>query len=204
MKTFAFALAMSLICSILLAGVSHFWQPLYQENQALERKSQTLSVLGLEVPEDREATLKKYDQLVEETEAGNKPAYLYRDPESGQVKAVAFPVDGKGLWGPIRGMAALSGDLKTIQGVRFFDQQETPGLGAEISKDWFQEQFEGKPATGPDGKVQIEVVGANAADSPYEVDGISGATITGDGVTELMQRELARFLENYKPGKGKR
>lgn len=207
MKTFVFALVLSLICSSMLAGVSTVCQPRYVENKELERKTKTLSVLGFEVGEKdpAEKINALYRDSIQEVsvkdQAGEERfrAYVYRDKTSGQVKGMAFPVHGKGLWGPIHGMAAVSGDERTILGVRFFDHEETPGLGAEIGQVWFQKQFEGRPVLDENGKVAIHVVMPKAAKTPYEIDGISGATITGRGITELMQRELRDFLEYYKP-----
>ncbi|MFP4380323.1 MAG: FMN-binding protein [Candidatus Sumerlaeia bacterium] len=205
MKTFVFALILSLVCSSLLAVVSAICQPRYKQNQILETKTKTLSVLGMDV--DGSTPVEKINELysnnVRETTVTNDAgeeitrAFLYVDKESGEFEGVAFPVVGKGLWGTIRGMAALNSDLKTIRGVRFFDHSETPGLGAEISQDWFQEQWEGKPAVNEEGKVTIHIVGPNQADEPDEIDGISGATLTGNGVNEMMQREIRVFLENF-------
>ena len=127
--------------------------------------------------------------------SANVIAAVSVDPETGRELATVFPVRGKGLWGPIGGMVAIDSDWKTIRGVRFFDHVETPGLGAEIGTDWFQDQFVGKRAVDDEGVVRIRVVEPGAAEGLYEVDGISGATITGDGVTELLQREITTMLK---------
>ena len=57
---------------------------------------------------------------------------------------MAVPFSGSGVWGPIEGVLALEPDMQTIRGVRFYKQEETPGLGGEIASDWFQAQFKGK------------------------------------------------------------
>ncbi len=107
-----------------------------------------------------------------------------------------FPVYGKGLWGPIWGYVALEDDLNTIYGVTFDHKGETPGLGAEITKDWFQNQFKGKKIFDQKGNfVSVQVVkgGAPANDS-YAVDAISGATITSRGVQAMLKNSLSSYI----------
>jgi len=107
-------------------------------------------------------------------------------------------VRGKGLWDEIWGNVAIKSDLNTIAGVAFDHKAETPGLGAEIKdSDSFQEQFQGRKIYAADGEYKsIYVRKGGARDQVHEVDGISGATITADGVTEMMQRGIA-YYEPY-------
>jgi len=202
MHTLIFALVLSLVCSALLAAVSWHAQPLYKINQELERKRKTLNVFNVEIPEaaDTESIEALYEKNIQEVtnDQGAVTAYRYLDPASGEVAGIGFPANGKGLWGPIRGMIAMKPDLKTLMGVRFLEHVETPGLGAEIEKPWFEKQFVNTPAVGEDGEVKIVVLkSSETADEPYEIDGISGATLTGNGVTEMLQREIKNFRERY-------
>lgn len=105
---------------------------------------------------------------------------------------------GKGLWDAIWGNIALQDDLSTIAGVAFDHKAETPGLGAEIKdNDGFKKQFIGKKIYSDNGEYKsIFVRKGGAKDPVHEVDGISGATITADGVTEMLQRGLA-YYEPY-------
>ena len=107
-----------------------------------------------------------------------------------------FPVYGKGLWGPIWGYVALEDDLNTIYGVTFDHKGETPGLGAEITKDWFQNQFKGKKIFDKKGNfVSVQVVkGGAPANDPYAVDAISGATITSRGVQAMLKNSLSSYI----------
>lgn len=103
---------------------------------------------------------------------------------------------GKGLWDEIWGNIALESDINTVAGVSFDHKAETPGLGAEIkeNKSWVK-QFTGKKIY-DDGKLEsITVRKGGAKDPKHEVDGISGATITGDGVTAMLEKGL----EAYQP-----
>ena len=104
-------------------------------------------------------------------------------------------VQGKGLWDVIWGNIALEKDMNTIAGVDFDHRQETPGLGAEIkdNKAW-KKQFVGKSILDAAGNVKgIDVMKGGAKEPTWQVDGISGATITADGVGEMMQRGLKYY-----------
>jgi Na+-transporting NADH:ubiquinone oxidoreductase subunit C len=111
-------------------------------------------------------------------------------------KFYIFNVRGKGLWDEIWGNIAIEADLNTIAGVAFDHKAETPGLGAEIKDSKaFQDQFIGKKLYGQDGSMKsVMVRKGGAKDKVYEVDGISGATITSDGVTEMMARGMKYYV----------
>ncbi|MCF8302875.1 MAG: NADH:ubiquinone reductase (Na(+)-transporting) subunit C [Bacteroidales bacterium] len=109
-----------------------------------------------------------------------------------------IPIRGKGLWGPVWGNIALQSDLKTIKGATFDHKGETPGLGAEINTDWFEDQFKGKKIF-EDGKfTSIRVVKGGIENSPVDaihgVDGISGGTITSNGVDQMLETGLKNYL----------
>lgn len=108
----------------------------------------------------------------------------------GQVEMVVIPVRGAGLWGQIYGYLALDADIRTIRGVSFNDHKETPGLGAEIENPAWTARWTGRQVADPDGKIRFEVFKGNVgtvADDPYRVDAISGATLTSQGVTQLIR-----------------
>ena len=120
-------------------------------------------------------------------------------------KAIILPVSGKGLWGSLYGYFALDADnFSTVKGITFYKHKETPGLGAEISEKWFQSNFIGKEIYDNSILTSINVTKAGLADKAalHEVDGISGATITSNGVADLLKRDLKRyepyFIKNKK------
>lgn len=121
------------------------------------------------------------------------PVYLVR--KDGKLETLILPVYGKGLWSTMQGFLALAGDGKTIKGLTFYEQGETPGLGDEIVNPQWQRQFKGKSAFDEQGQPQIHLVkGAVQESSPeakYQVDGIAGATLTSNGVTHLLQYWLS-------------
>lgn len=141
---------------------------------------------------------KKYKQLVEldlanEEKKAKKnrlyPVYEYASTE-GKIFVVA--IRGNGLWDKIWGYIALGEDLNTIKGVYFDHKGETPGLGAEIKDQaWFKEQFKGRKIF--DGNNVAITVLKRAKEGEHFVTGISGATITSDGVTKMFASGMAYY-----------
>lgn len=117
------------------------------------------------------------------------PMYKFKD---GDNEFTILSVQGKGLWDVIWGNIALEKDMKTIAGVDFDHKGETPGLGAEIkdNKAW-KKQFVGKSIYDAAGNFTgVAVIKGGAKEPTWQVDGISGATITADGVGEMLKRGL--------------
>ncbi len=123
-----------------------------------------------------------------------KPRYLpvYRvNDDDGRLKTLILPVYGYGLWSTLYGYIALQEDIRTIQGLRFYQHGETPGLGGEVDNPRWLDLWEGKIAFDDNGAPRIELirgaVGTATPDSDHKVDGLSGATLTSRGVTQLLQ-----------------
>ena len=115
-----------------------------------------------------------------------------------------MPLQGAGLWDAIWGYVALEEDMKTIKGAVFDHKGETAGLGAEITQDWFQNRFVGEKIYDNDG-VLVGINVSKTNNDPdgldkddHEVDAISGATITGDGVTDMIIERLAHYTPYFK------
>lgn len=127
--------------------------------------------------------------------------FIVTDPRSGRIAQVVLPVRGQGLWSTLKGYLALRRDLETVQGLTFYEHGETPGLGGEIDNPRWKAQWEGLRAFDDDGDPALAVARGNAPpDSPHQVDGLSGATITCNGVTDLVRfwtgpRGYQTFLE---------
>jgi len=179
--------------------------------------------------DDVEFDIETYDQM----EASKKPAlsekipsgediagigrrekysfvYVVKD-DAGEVEQVVLPVNGKGLWSTLYGFLALDSDLETIRGLTFYQHAETPGLGGEVDNPNWKSQWPGKKAFDEDGDIAIEVlkgtVGPNTPDPEYKVDGMSGATITTRGVSNLVRFWLGEngfgpYFDEFTAGKG--
>jgi Na+-transporting NADH:ubiquinone oxidoreductase subunit C len=120
------------------------------------------------------------------------------------TKYYIVPLRGAGLWNAIWGYIALKEDKNTIQGAVFDHTGETAGLGAEITQQWFKDRFVGEKVFNKEGKlVGINVSKTNndpkdTDKDDHEVDAISGATITGDGVTAMIIERLTHYLPYLK------
>jgi Na+-transporting NADH:ubiquinone oxidoreductase subunit C len=126
------------------------------------------------------------------------PVYEFRN-DSNQVEYAVMPVYGYGLWGNIWGFVAVQHDFNTVQGVKFKHASETPGLGARIESDEIQERFKGKKIFENGTLVSVAIQkgeGHDYSDSPHKVDGMSGATLTGKGVNNMIKDYLACY-ERY-------
>ncbi|NHZ73404.1 MAG: Na(+)-translocating NADH-quinone reductase subunit C [Nitrospirae bacterium] len=120
------------------------------------------------------------------------------------VEGIVLPIQGYGLWSTLYGFIALDNDLETIRGITFYQHGETPGLGGEVDNPKWKARWVGRKAFGEDGQPKITVIKGPAgppAEDPYEVDGLSGATLTARGVTNLVHfwlgdEVLGPYLEN--------
>ena len=133
--------------------------------------------------------------------------YLVND-DQGELDKVILPIHGYGLWSTLYGFIALESDANTIAGLGFYEHSETPGLGGEVDNPRWKGLWQGKQVY-RDGDVAIAVLKGNANpqsnNAAWEVDGLSGATITSNGVTYLIQFWLGAdgfgpFIKNFKKG----
>lgn len=211
--TIIYAAVMVVIVAFMLAFVSSSLRDRQNRNVEFDTKKQILSALNVRNVEDVENTYKKYvkqdmlmqaDGTLTENQDGfstayekevktNKRFHVFVAEKDGDTKYV-FPVYGTGLWGAIWGYVALNSDKNTVYGVYFSHASETPGLGAEIATEHFQTLFSGKKAV-DNGQIILGVVKNGKVENPEcQVDGISGGTITSDGVNLM----LKNCLSNYK------
>jgi len=167
---------------------------------------------------DPETTLKDKKNAValdkEEDVAGIKTVpqravvYLFNNA-SGAFQNVVLPIQGTGLWSTMRGFISLDQTLENVGNIVFYEHGETPGLGGEISNPNWMKKWRHKKAFDASGAPIIRVVkGAvnpESAEAESQIDGISGATLTGDGVTRTVQfwlgdKGYGRFLKNLRNG----
>ncbi|MGJ8661330.1 MAG: NADH:ubiquinone reductase (Na(+)-transporting) subunit C [Bacteroidota bacterium] len=110
-----------------------------------------------------------------------------------------MPVVGKGLWGPIWGNISLGEDMQTIVGVSFGHKGETPGLGAEITQQFFKDRWINETISDENGNfTKFEIVKDGSGTQPKKIDGITGGTITSKGVEEMANRSLAVYASYFK------
>ena len=119
-----------------------------------------------------------------------KNGLVYQVVKDGKTEAVILPIQGYGLWSVLYGFLAVGADGDTIKGITFYQHGETPGLGGEADTPKWKSLWPGRKAYGKDGKPALRVIKGQAGTpdaDPHSVDGLSGATITSNGVTRLVQ-----------------
>ena len=128
--------------------------------------------------------------------------------DSGDVKLIILPIEGYGLWSTLYGFLALDADTKTIRGITYYQHLETPGLGGEVDNPEWKSLWPGRLAFDDSGKPAITVIKGAAGspeEDPHRVDGLSGATITSRGVTNMLrfwlgENGFAPYLEKFRAG----
>ena len=134
-------------------------------------------------------------KLKDDNEVGLNYLPIFSYQKNGIVSGYAIPISGKGLWSTLYGYFAIDPDGITAKGITFYSHKETPGLGGEVDKPWFQKNFIGKKFVNEKGSlIGIKVVKGKAdPENSYEVDGISGATITSKGVEKFLLKDLKKY-----------
>lgn len=183
-----------IIVAFLLAFIFQALKPMQDVNVALDKKKQILASLNIRDLANSEAEA-KYGEVVRQEVTVADGLMLYDCQVDGKQKYV-IPVRGMGLWGPIWGYVALDEDKNTVFGAYFNHDSETAGLGAEIkdSRAW-QDQFRGKKVFAADGETIAIAVKkkADVRNPESECDAVTGATLTSDGVSLMLQESFAKY-----------
>lgn len=222
--TFIFAIIIVTIIAGVLAFTATSLKPLQDVNVKAEKMQNILGTVGV-TGISREQAQGEFDKYIKKqlalTKDGtvdtNTKAFniglknevkkseeeqrypLYIAEKDGKTFYIV-PLYGAGLWDAIWGYIALDSDKNTIVGANFDHKGETPGLGAEITTDWFQAQFTGKKILDASNNfVSVTAIkgGAKAGDS-HGVDAISGGTITSNGVSDMINERLSHYLPYFK------
>jgi len=228
--TFVFSAILVIVVAGLLAFVSESLKPRQKENVRIEKMQDILASVGVESTTDNanemfdklivsQILLNSEGQILDNSEISPfdvdpvqqfravpaeerlHPLFIYQD---GGDKKYIVPLAGKGLWGPIWGYISFKEDMTTIYGTTFDHAGETPGLGSEINTGLFQNRFIDKTIFNQEGEfVSVKVVkgGVDVSGDKHKVDGISGGTITSNGVSEMIQRTLKIYVPYFKGDK---
>lgn len=211
-RSILFAAATAVICSLLLTGAATGLKKYKDRNVALDRQKNLLRSVGL-VDAGSEYTADAIEELYREkidclvmmpdgellrNSDDNKVLPICFYQEGNEPDAYIIPANMKGLWGEIQSYIAIENDGCTVKGFSVSSHSETPGLGGEIEKQWFQQNFIGKRIVDENQEfVSIQVAKGKATGameaSQNVVDGISGATLTGRFLTEGLADDLARY-----------
>jgi len=139
----------------------------------------------------------------------SKFANVYLVNKDNAIDKIILPVKGYGLWSTMYGFIALESDAKTVSGITFYEHGETPGLGGEIENKKWQTSWQGKQLVNADGDIALKLikglVSEATPDAEYKIDGLAGATLTSNGVTNLVQFWMGEngfgpYLERVRKG----
>ena len=224
--TYLFAAIMVISIAFVLSFTSESLKELKADNIKKEKMQNVLSAVGINVSRDESEELYT-QYIIEELSLTNNgdidnavsafninlaleikkdintqrfPLYVANVDNN---KYYIIPLRGNGLWNAIWGYMALKEDINTIKGVSFGHQAETAGLGAEITQDWFTNSFVDEKILNDNGDfVGVYVTKTNndpenTDKNDNEVDAISGATITGDGVSDMIKERLGKYLPYF-------
>ncbi len=179
---FIYSAVLVVVAALILTVVSVSLKPMQTKNQQAETKQMILKTIGIESTRDNAAKL--YAQhITESTTPSGLPYYTYSE-------GVIIPLKGTGLWGPIWGYLALDGSSHVV-GAVFDHKGETPGLGGEIATDKFAHRFIGKTMD----EHPIYLTKNAEKDNPYQVDAISGGTMTSNGVTAMLEKAFFDYRD---------
>ena len=212
--TIVYASVMVIIVAFLLAFVSSVLKPAQEANVENDTKGQILTSLNIDIKADGFNVAKEFENVQDMLWNGTElvpyegkflsaygsaikagELHVFVAEVGGETKYV-LPVTGRGLWGGLWGYIALNADKKTVFGTYFYHTSETAGLGARIGERWFQEQFNGKPLFAGDDtqNIALSVVKAGASKAETEIDGVTGATLTSDGVSAMVKDGLTAYI----------
>ena len=219
--TIIYSAVIVVIVAFLLAFVFQALKPMQDANVALDKKKQILNSLNIRDLSNEEADAKYKevviaDEVIDEkgkiveagTQGGEKAGFKLesKDYKAGKLalyickvngsRTYVIPVYGMGLWGPISGYIALNEDKATVYGAYFNHESETAGLGAEIKDNvaW-QEKFQGKKVfTSGDDKTIALGVEKNVTNPATQVDAVTGATLTSNGVRDMLHEAVGKYL----------
>ena len=207
-NTLVMAVGLSLICSVLVASAAIVLKPKQLRNQEEYRQRIILEVAGLMQPGGDIAALFSaiQSETVQLTNGESVEIYLAKDGE--QLQQIILPVEGKGLWSTMRGYLSVAPDGNTVKGFRFYEHGETPGLGDQVDKAEWRELWVGKQIYGEGSTPRIAVIKGfvqrdGNPEAIHQIDGLSGATLTANGVTRLVRywtgpEGFGPYLESYR------
>ena len=179
--------------SSIVIGLTRVTSERVEANQKLAFERAVLSVLP-KVEVETMTRTEIHNTFIESIkEPDNSSAGAYTARQDGRLIAYALPISGRGFWAPIKGIIGIKPDKKTITGIAFYEQNETPGLGAEIAKAPFRNQFQGKVISLQNEPINFRRPGATLSDN--EVHAVTGATQTSSRLEIIVNTELRKWRE---------
>lgn len=189
----AYMFVTTAVFSGVLIGLSQATRARVEANEQLAVERAVLEALAVDTTAMNGLQIHAYfEQQVQPPGPGSAGAWRHID-EDGQLLGYAVPIDGQGFWAPIAGFLGVKADRETVTGVSFYEQRETPGLGAEITQPVFRDQFAGKQLGSGPRPLAIERM--QSSYGPSEVQAVTGATQTSTRVGKFMNEDLVRWRD---------
>lgn len=218
--TIAYASVMVIIVAFCLAFISSALRPIQDDNVANDKRGQILKALNLRDVKDVQAEYDKVlikdiilnvnGEVIDSVGGFNVDSKDIQAKDDAQKKLPLYvckmesdtiyvvPMYGRGLWGGLWGYVALKGDFQTVYGTFLSHEGETAGLGARIVEPWFQEKFIGKKAFTDSTYTEVAIGVAKKVEDPAsQVDAITGATLTSNGVDGMFKSSLAPYQKYF-------
>jgi Na+-transporting NADH:ubiquinone oxidoreductase subunit C len=192
--------AITAFCSSIVIGFTQATSKRVEANQKLAVEKAVLSVL----PEIHEKIPKSsgleihqlFTEKISQPDENSGGAYTIK--QNGQITAYALPIEGQGFWAPIKGIIGINADKKTITGIYFYQQNETPGLGAEIAQPNFRQQFKDKVIA--EGDEPFTIARPEAVLNESSVHAVTGATQTSTRLEKIINDGLKQWRQKLDAG----
>jgi Na+-transporting NADH:ubiquinone oxidoreductase subunit C len=184
--------------STILISFSRYTRDLVEANRKLAFEKAVLKALSIPLP----VTASNMDwhntylEKIKEPQEDLQGVYIYKSDD--MVIGYALPFEGQGFWAPIRGVIGIATDKRTITGIAMYEQNETPGLGAEITKPEFRAQFEGKQIALQGNPLEIKQVTEEL--DQHSVHAITGATQTSIRFEKILNDALEKWKTEFLHG----
>ena len=179
--------------STVVIGLTRLTSERVEANERLAFEKAVLSVLP-DVDEGQMSRLelhRQFEDSIEEPDASSGGAY--KGTKNGQIVAFAIPISGQGFWAPIKGVIGIKPDKTTVTGIAFYEQKETPGLGAEITQRPFKSQFRGKEISTQGKPLTMKRPGETLSRSEFHA--VTGATQTSVRVERIINSALKEWKD---------
>jgi len=184
--------------SSILIGLSRYTRERVDANQRVAFEKAVVLALPLGIS-DKASAVEVHNIFVDRVaEPDENSAGAWRLIKAGKIVAYALPVQGQGFWAPIKGAIGIDADKKTVTGIAFYEQNETPGLGGEIMKPRFRAKFPGKRLAASGTPLTFKTEGSPLGES--EVHAITGATQTSTRVERFLNQILAQWRDEISEG----
>ncbi len=185
------------VFSAILILFSDFTRERVEQNAQFDFEKAVVSVLPVDIDVEQADQAEIHQIFVSQVKKPETDGEAYKLVTNGTIQGYALPIEGKGFWAPIKGMLGVAPDKKTITGISFHEQNETPGLGAEITQPQFKQQFQkekNRILAQTDKPLIIARPGTELGQN--EVHGVTGATQTSKRLQQLINEDVTKWREN--------